>query len=91
MPIAAIPQGIELRKISAGQQKAVDELLKFPNARHDDFVDTLSWIGMGLGELNAPGGRRIRRTSPKVGTLAWVKWDSKLRDEQLVFNQTGGF
>ena len=28
MPIAAIPQGIELRKISAGQQKAVDELLK---------------------------------------------------------------
>jgi len=28
MPIAAIPQGIELRKISATQQKAVDELLK---------------------------------------------------------------
>jgi hypothetical protein len=28
MPIAAIPQGIELRKISAGQQKAIDELLK---------------------------------------------------------------
>jgi len=28
MPIAAIPQGIELRKISAIQQKAVDELLK---------------------------------------------------------------
>jgi len=27
MPIAAIPQGIELRKISAVQQKAVDELL----------------------------------------------------------------
>jgi len=28
MPIAAIPQGIELRKISATQQKAIDELLK---------------------------------------------------------------
>jgi len=28
MPIAAIPPGIELRKISAVQQKAVDELLK---------------------------------------------------------------
>jgi len=28
MPIAAIPPGIELRKISATQQKAVDELLK---------------------------------------------------------------
>jgi len=28
MPIAAIPQGIELRKISAAQKRAVDELLK---------------------------------------------------------------
>ncbi len=28
MPIAAIPQGIELRKISSVQQKAIDELLK---------------------------------------------------------------
>ena len=28
MPIAAIPQGIELRKISAVQKRAVDELLQ---------------------------------------------------------------
>jgi len=84
-------QKVYFPKVSSWGIKAVDELLKFPNARHDDFVDALSWVGMGLGELNAPGGKRIRRTSPKVGTLAWVKWDSKLRDEQLSFNQTGGF
>ena len=28
MPIAAIPQGVELRKISAVQKRAIDDLLK---------------------------------------------------------------
>ena len=28
MPIAAIPQGVEIRKISAVQKRALDELLK---------------------------------------------------------------
>jgi predicted phage terminase large subunit-like protein len=27
---------------------ARDELLKFPNGQHDDFVDTMAWIGLGL-------------------------------------------
>ena len=29
-------------KVSSWGQKAVDELLKFPNSRHDDFVDTVT-------------------------------------------------
>ena len=39
MPIAAVPQGIELRKISAVQKKAVDELLK--QQRESTFLLTL--------------------------------------------------
>ena len=78
-------------KVSNWGIRAVDELLKFPNGRHDDFVDALAWIGMGLGDLNAPGGARRERKFPKVGTLAWVKWDSQVREKQLNLSQTGGF
>ena len=78
-------------KVSSWGQKAVDELLKFPNARHDDFVDTLSWIGMGLGELNSPRGYVPKNNLPKVGTLAWIKWDTKLREQQSSYSTTGGF
>ena len=78
-------------KVSSWGQKAVDELLKFPNARHDDFVDTLSWIGMGLGDLNAPRGYTPANNFPKVGTLAWIKWDTKLREQQVSYSTTGGF
>ena len=67
-------------KVSAWGQKAVDELLKFPNSRHDDFVDTLAWIGMGLGQLHSPGGK-LKATGglfPKVGTIEWVKWQTTM-------------
>jgi len=78
-------------KVSSWGQKAVDEVLKFPNSRHDDFVDALSWIGMGLGELNAPRGYAPTNNFPKVGTLAWIKWDTKLREKQGSYSTNGGF
>ena len=78
-------------KTSAWGGKAVDELLKFPNSRHDDFVDTLSWIGMGLGELRSPNGIRQRNNFPQVGTMAWIKWDAKLRQKELNLSQTSGW
>ena len=56
------------------------ELLKFPAARHDDFVDWISHIGMGLS-LQVPAG--IKHTEPKgprTGSLAWVKHSSKMRE-----------
>jgi predicted phage terminase large subunit-like protein len=80
-------------KQSVWTQKATDEILKFPNGRHDDFVDTLAWIGMGLARLTTPGGGIVKTTStPKVGTLAWVKWDAALRKKQDFMNvKTGGW
>lgn len=84
---------VKLPKNSVWTQKAVDELLKFPNARHDDFVDTIAWIGMGLARLATPGGSIAKPdTRPKVGTLAWVKWDAtQRRKEERLHSATGGF
>ena len=84
---------VKLPKHSVWTQKAVDELLKFPNARHDDFVDALAWIGMGLARLTSPGGIIKREDpTPKVGTLAWVKWDSMQRERaNRVHNSSGGW
>lgn len=80
-------------KHSVWTQKATDEILKFPNGRNDDFVDTLAWIGMGLARLTTPGGGIVKTDNlPKVGTLAWVKWDSaQRRKQQFLENKTGGW
>ncbi|MBL4766294.1 MAG: phage terminase large subunit [Rhodobacteraceae bacterium] len=58
---------------------AIDELMKFPMGRHDDFVDALSWVGMKL--RRQVSGRSsayaiAEKTLPKTGTLAWVKAQS---------------
>tara|TARA_S200002703_G_scaffold21880_3_gene18497 strand:- start:5075 stop:6655 length:1581 start_codon:yes stop_codon:yes gene_type:complete len=78
-------------KVSGWSQKAVDELLKFPNGRYDDFVDALAWIGMGLGKLASPGEVRKQQDEPKVGTIPWIKWASKWQEGQINFAREGGF
>lgn len=62
---------------------ACQELLKFPQARHDDFVDTLAHIGLGLDRIirGAPAPE-AKSSAPRVGTLAWVKHDSNFRNRQ---------
>ena len=82
---------VYLPKTGFWSQRAVDELLKFPNARNDDFVDALAWIGMGLGKLANPGGVVQTTNIPKVGTLAWVKWSTKQQEKGISMNDTGGF
>ena len=58
-------------------QDAKDELLKFPRARHDDFVDALSTLGRGLGVMVAPAAAVAPDTGPKVGTYGWLKAAAK--------------
>lgn len=80
-----------LPKVSPWTNKAVDELMKFPNGRFDDFVDTLAWIGMGLGRLAAPAMARAKKEIPKTGTLAWVKYCTKMQEQQLQLSSADGF
>lgn len=52
---------------------ALEQLLKFPNAKHDDFVDWLSWIGIGLERLSsARPARVIQSRDYRVGSAPWV-------------------
>lgn len=73
--------------------QAVAELLKFPNAAHDDFVDWLAWIGLGVErEVGATLTREPKSDYPKTGTLAWVKWASNLeRKARDMAKRAGGF
>lgn len=53
------------------------QILQFPYGAHDDFVDTLSLLGMGLQQqIRASAPRKVESDIPKTGSLAWVKWAS---------------
>lgn len=69
-------------KFASWWPEAEAELLKFPSARHDDFVDWLAHIGMGLAKTVAANPEIIEDKGPKVGTLAWVKKSSQDRQRR---------
>lgn len=56
--------------------EARQEILQFPHGVRDDFVDTLAWVGTGLGMYAPPTVKRVRKPEPASGSLAWVKASS---------------
>ncbi|MGF7008113.1 phage terminase large subunit [Aminobacter sp. BE322] len=80
-------------KEAAWTEKAINQMMAFPNGTHDDFVDTLSLIGLGLQSQFAPsnssGKKRLEK--PEFGTLAWVKLADKWAQEQRALEAAGGF
>jgi predicted phage terminase large subunit-like protein len=58
---------------------ARDELLRFPHDAHDDLVDTVSYIGLGLGTQVAAPSFRPKTTNP-VGTFGWLKEQRRLAE-----------
>ncbi len=62
---------------------AREELLKFPNARHDDFVDALAWLGRAVDRMASPSGAKKVESAPAYGTLGWLKADSAYRENRL--------
>jgi predicted phage terminase large subunit-like protein len=58
--------------------RAKAELLKFPNARNDDFVDNVSMIGMRLNS-HTPAGRAQNTTGYAPGTFGHML--KQFRDE----------
>lgn len=57
-------------------ERAINELLAFPNGNHDDFVDALAYIGLGLQYQRGPS-TVARKPKVEVGTLAWLKEQDK--------------
>jgi predicted phage terminase large subunit-like protein len=60
-------------------QRAKTEMLKFPNGRFDDFVDTISTIGMRMNQHNGPGANLVK-TKPEKGTFAELKEQFRRQD-----------
>ena len=73
-------------------QKALDEMLKFPNGKHDDFVSFISMLGLGLvKQMRARQPIAPKQEGPKTGTLAWVKESSKRLIRDNIARNRGGF
>lgn len=72
-------------------EKAVAELLAFPNGLHDDFVDALAYIGLGLRAQIPVKRQTTTDNPPKYGTLAWVKQSQRRDDLRQQLARTGGF
>lgn len=74
-------------------EKVVNEMLAFPNGIHDDAVDALAYIGLGMQSQFAPVSNSDKKKSekPAFGTLAWVKLADKWSAEQKARSSAGGF
>lgn len=59
-------------KVSWWTEKAVNEMLGFPNGLHDDFVDALAYIGLGLQSQFGPT-RAAPKQEVNEHTFAWLK------------------
>ena len=69
---------------------ARDQLLKFPHSGFDDFVDTLSLIGLGLmKQTPARGKPRARQDVAQEFTLAWVKENTKRAEREARMARDG--
>ncbi len=60
------------------------QLLAFPNAADDDFVDFISWIGQGLLDITPGASQRTPELDAAEipGTLAWVKAATRAQEDK---------
>lgn len=58
------------------------QMLAFPNAAHDDFVDAMSSLGIALDKLAPIRSAAAAKPSSLIlpGTLAWLKADARKQD-----------
>jgi len=71
--------------------EAESELLKFPSAKHDDFVDALSLIGLGIDQHISTQSPKQKQEVPKAGTMAWIKWAGKWADRMKCAAKAEGY
>lgn len=64
-------------------ERAINELMAFSNGVHDDFVDALACLGLGLrSQINAAAPKRDEE-EPRFGSVGWLKrmekWEARER------------
>lgn len=75
----------------AWAERAVDEMMAFPNGLHDDFVDALSLFGLGLRSMFGASKTPDAKPKPATLTLDWVKQASRWKEERAAAKRIGGF
>jgi predicted phage terminase large subunit-like protein len=60
-------------------QQARGEMLRFPTGAHDDFVDWLAYIGLGLMKEVAAPAERHETPGPPIGSIEWILRSSEKR------------
>lgn len=61
---------------------AENEILKFPNATHDDFVDALAHVGNGLDLQVSAAPQKEEKVVPITGTMGWIKKQAEFEEKQ---------
>jgi len=72
-------------------EKAISEMMAFPNGIHDDFVDAMAYIGLGLKSQIYASPPKVAPKEPAFGTLAWVKRQSQWDADEARRRRAGGF
>jgi predicted phage terminase large subunit-like protein len=83
---------VHFPRFAPWMQDAEQELLKFPSAKHDDFVDALAYIGLGLSKQIS--GRIPEKPSADkyaVGTMGWLKLSAEYERRKQKLLRFGGF
>jgi predicted phage terminase large subunit-like protein len=62
---------------------AIEELLAFPNGNHDDFVDALAYIGLGLQSQFGPSRAEVK-PKLKENTFAWLKKQEAHQQRRMI-------
>jgi len=85
-------QRVHFPKFAPWWMNAKNELLKFPNGAHDDFVDFLAWIGIGINKvIGAPKEKEKKSNVTPIGSLRWIKEQTKAEEriKRLTFTDSG--
>lgn len=81
-----------LPKNAIWTERAVNNLLAFPNGLEDDFPDMCSLIGLGLQSQFKPGKpKEAAKKEPPFGTIAWMKRSDEWAKEKAAERAAGGF
>jgi len=70
--------------------EAHDQMLKFPQGAHDDFVDTMANFGEGLRQQRGQRLAKPRKDPAKIMTYGWVI-ESARKERQREDRRTGGW
>jgi len=72
-------------------ERAINELLAFPNGLHDEWPDTLGIFGRLLQTMVRANAAPKKTAGPAFGTLAWMKKNDKWSAERAAEKAAGGF